>query len=678
MSLKAELQTWANALAAYEKQDFNSALGLFEHIADTSRIFFNLGLIHATLGGHEQAVAYFDQAVNLDPFFAVAFFQSGVSQFLLGRYAEAKRDFDDAYLYLRGNDLIDYEQLGLKFKLFLCEILFNRGLASIYLGQYGEGMQDLVAAQRKKRSPEHDVIDEACTDRGEGYTVFSVPVGVLFRPAQTKLENLETKDYLGQAKVVAASDANDLFIGFSGTRKLEAFAGSSRSGSSLSKTRRNAHNRSKTSAARLEGSVDGMAGPFRPRGSPVTSDRGTQRSQTADAALQTSASTLVAPSPRENASPARLQLPTPPPSDEQHAASVPARPPRPAAEPFQLSGAPSNVRKPLGIASSRDDIDEYYSHPVLPLDIPRSSSPTAILPASSSRSLLRLTDLPRLASSGFTPLAPLSSQPSTAHPLELDRVANGQHRPARPSNPQPRSGSASASGSDSSFLCRDNSGSSTTSRRQGVQVTFAPHSTAPPGPGQVGRQGRLAVASALNGDAGVGGHPGLLRDPSARGGPAGRNQRPPLAEQKSTLDAVGEGMLGLSLHGNETGGVGGGGGSVLTAEEVVGLVRSASQASWGGGTIRDREEMVKVRVKLRFKGDVRGMSILADFSLATFLERVHAKFDCKTKLSVKFKDWEGALVSVLDVDDWESAMDQAREAADGRPEGKLEIFLGED
>lgn len=42
--------------------------------------------------------------------------------------------------------------------------------------------------------------------RKQGYTVFSIPVGVLYRPNAAKVKNLKTKDYLGKARVVLASD----------------------------------------------------------------------------------------------------------------------------------------------------------------------------------------------------------------------------------------------------------------------------------------------------------------------------------------------------------------------------------------------------------------------------------------------------------------------------------------
>ncbi|QRV98858.1 neutrophil cytosol factor 2 [Ceratobasidium sp. AG-Ba] len=203
LSLKAELEAWANALSAYDAQDFPQALQLFEPIADTSRILTNIGLILATLGEHERAVENFLYATELDNYLAIAYFQAGVSLFLLNRFDEAFEQFDSAFMWLRGNQAINYEQLGLNFRLYLAEILFNRGLCLLNLGRVSEGLADLQAAQKEKVTPEHDVVDEALRDDGDGYTVFSIPVGILFRPNPNKIKNLQTKDYLGKAKLIS-------------------------------------------------------------------------------------------------------------------------------------------------------------------------------------------------------------------------------------------------------------------------------------------------------------------------------------------------------------------------------------------------------------------------------------------------------------------------------------------
>ncbi|KAH7077942.1 hypothetical protein BKA63DRAFT_275130 [Paraphoma chrysanthemicola] len=217
MSLKQEIETWVAALASYDNNEFDEALKTFDGISDTSKILFNCGVIHATLGEHEKAVDCYQRAVRLDQYLAVAYFQQGVSNFLMGDFEEALANFNDTLLYLRGNNNIDYEQLGLKFKLYSCEVLFNRGLCYIYLQQRDAGLQDLSFAAKEKVVPDHDVIDEAINEAAEGYTVFSIPVGIVYRPNEAKVKNLKTKDYLGKARLVAASDRANAFTGFAGS-----------------------------------------------------------------------------------------------------------------------------------------------------------------------------------------------------------------------------------------------------------------------------------------------------------------------------------------------------------------------------------------------------------------------------------------------------------------------------
>ncbi|KAF4553716.1 Hypothetical protein D9617_6g094480 [Elsinoe fawcettii] len=203
MSLRQEIETWVSALEHYDVHDYDAALYAFHQIADTSKILFNCGVIHATLGEHGKAIDCYQRSTQLDQYLAIAYFQQGVSNFLTGDFEEALANFNDTLLYLRGNRYIDYSQLGLKFKLHSCEALFNRGLCYFYLQQREAGMSDLLFASREKAVPDHNVIDEAIRDRAEGYTVFSIPVGIVYRPNEAKVKNLRTKDYLGRARLVA-------------------------------------------------------------------------------------------------------------------------------------------------------------------------------------------------------------------------------------------------------------------------------------------------------------------------------------------------------------------------------------------------------------------------------------------------------------------------------------------
>ncbi|KHO01161.1 NADPH oxidase regulator NoxR [Metarhizium album ARSEF 1941] len=217
MSLKLEIETWVAALAYYDNNEFDDAIEAFDKIADTSKILFNMGVIHATLGEHERAIECYQRATRLDKYLAVAHFQQGVSNFLLGEFEAALVSFNDTLLYLRGNVMIDYAQLGLLFKLYSCEVLFNRGLCYIYLQQKAVGMKDLTFAAQEKVVEDHNVIDEAISEEAEGYTVFSIPVGVVYRPNEAKVRNLKAKDYLGKARLVATSDRSNAFTGFTGS-----------------------------------------------------------------------------------------------------------------------------------------------------------------------------------------------------------------------------------------------------------------------------------------------------------------------------------------------------------------------------------------------------------------------------------------------------------------------------
>lgn len=278
MSLKQEIETWVAALTAYDNNEFDEALKEFDAISDTSKILFNCGVIHATLGEHEKAVDCYQRAVRLDQYLAVAYFQQGVSNFLMGDFEEALANFNDTLLYLRGNNNIDYEQLGLKFKLYSCEVLFNRGLCYIYLQQKDAGMQDLSFAAKEKVVPDHDVIDEAINEAAEGYTVFSIPVGIVYRPNEAKVKNLKTKDYLGKARLVAASDRQNAFTGFAGSeiKKMASAAKDDRTEDKISYAATNLVKPELQSRARQQSEPPMQRNMFPPTPPPESDSRGSK------------------------------------------------------------------------------------------------------------------------------------------------------------------------------------------------------------------------------------------------------------------------------------------------------------------------------------------------------------------------------------------------------------------
>ncbi|TGZ82334.1 hypothetical protein EX30DRAFT_370987 [Ascodesmis nigricans] len=216
MSFKQEIETWIVALEYLDNEDYVMAIRVFENISDTSKICFNIGMIYATIGKHHEAVESFSRAVTFDSFFAVAYFQMGVCNFILERYRDAMADFNDALLYFRGSSCIKYEQVGLQHHLYTCEVLFNRGLCYLKDRQRELGMRDLEFASHEKQTMDHHVIDDAIRDHAIGYTVFSLPPGLVFRPDPTKVRNLPAKDFLGKARLIATIDASNSHTEFTG------------------------------------------------------------------------------------------------------------------------------------------------------------------------------------------------------------------------------------------------------------------------------------------------------------------------------------------------------------------------------------------------------------------------------------------------------------------------------
>ncbi|THU89357.1 hypothetical protein K435DRAFT_678103 [Dendrothele bispora CBS 962.96] len=551
MSLKAELETWAAALKAYDEEDFEKSLDLFSRIADSSKILTNMGLIYATLGEHEAAVEKFIEATGLDNYLAVAYFQCGVSNFLLARYDLAYKDFDEALLYLRGNQAINYEQLGLKFRLFSAEVLFNKGLSQIYLGRMEEGLQDMQEAKREKATDEHNVIDDAIADRGEGYTVFSIPVGVLYRPSEKKLKNAGAKSYMGKPVLIAAADSRDAFTGFTGSTNL------------------------KGGVTPTGVYVDNNAFP----------GDGLGRSATAPAAL---------PKPIGDSEPRAMNL-----TRANTTLNVPSNARERIGGSDSPSSAPSLSRSNTAIAPKGSPM----GGPVRGLSVRKPNSPggAGAPPPPQKESGPRLTEFydDFVDSYGDT-----SDQPP---PLPTNTAGVGAGGPGG-GGPPDRIAAWARSNANPNNL--------------------------PPTTGVMRSGSRSAPTSNYA--------------PSSYGGASVRRK--------------------LTRRGTSR-----------AASSRIQSTYEEEEEGYGSGEYEDGPfELIKIRVKLHYKDDVRGMALTPDTPFEEFMEKVTNKFGKGFGgLGLKFKDEDGGKVTLQDESDYDLAIETAREASKGKPEGKLEIWCSD-
>ncbi len=142
--------------------------------------WFNQGVALANLGLHEQAIAFFDDAIKIKPDFYDAWRNRGVALLQLGRYGEANASFNTAFNQIskfqikpddykawfnRGVALANLRQFeqaiaswdnAVKLKPDLHEAWYNRGVALANLGQWEEALVSYNNAIKFK-SDDHEI-----------------------------------------------------------------------------------------------------------------------------------------------------------------------------------------------------------------------------------------------------------------------------------------------------------------------------------------------------------------------------------------------------------------------------------------------------------------------------------------------------------------------------------------
>ncbi|XP_066453555.1 neutrophil cytosol factor 2 [Eleutherodactylus coqui] len=218
MALAETMRLWSEGVAAADKEDWNNALKSFTAIIDPrSKICFNIGCCHLVLGDLHGAEQAFTSTIEKDKHLAVGYFQHGSVLYKKGKYDQALQDWSRCFTELRGNQLIDYKILGLTFKLYSCEILYNIALAYTKVGNWAKAEESLILALSQKVEPRHGTkIEKAMQEilKQKDFLPITMPKGRLFQPSEKFVEQLEKKDYLGKALVVASVVDKDSFSGF--------------------------------------------------------------------------------------------------------------------------------------------------------------------------------------------------------------------------------------------------------------------------------------------------------------------------------------------------------------------------------------------------------------------------------------------------------------------------------
>ncbi|KAG9332963.1 hypothetical protein JZ751_013992 [Albula glossodonta] len=215
MSFVSTIRQWDDGVAHADRGDLASALKVLAGVEDiNSKIFFNIGCLNLINEDLDAAEKAFDDSIRKDEHLAVSFFQRGITFYKKLKFEESLGDFRNAFTELRGNQLIDYNPLGLRYKLYACEVLHNVALTYAQLGQWEKAQENLLTALSLKTEAKHGHIDQALESKQKLFDLVQIQPGALFRPNKHVVAELEKKDYLGKAKVVASIIPKDDFSGF--------------------------------------------------------------------------------------------------------------------------------------------------------------------------------------------------------------------------------------------------------------------------------------------------------------------------------------------------------------------------------------------------------------------------------------------------------------------------------
>ncbi|KFV48964.1 Neutrophil cytosol factor 2, partial [Gavia stellata] len=217
MSLVETIRLWQEGVCAADGKQWRAALDAFTAVQNPpAKICFNIGCIHLVLGQLAEAEEAFTRSIGCDKHLAVAYFQQKTVFYQRQNHEKAIEDFKEALAQLRGNELIDYKILGLRYRLFACEILYNIALVYATMENWKKAEEHLTLAMSMKSEPQHNKIDRAMEAilKQKLCELVAIPTGKLFRPNEKQVAQLEKKDYLGKAMVVASVVDKDDFSGF--------------------------------------------------------------------------------------------------------------------------------------------------------------------------------------------------------------------------------------------------------------------------------------------------------------------------------------------------------------------------------------------------------------------------------------------------------------------------------
>ena len=208
-----QLSQWNAAYNEFLNKNYAKALEVYEGISHLSRIAFNMGSIYCLLTDYENAIKCFTKSILSDEYQLVSLFQRGNLYFSMSVLDMAVQDYTRMLEIL--HDDCNYSQIGLEYKLYIAEVLFNRALCYLGLEEREKAQQDLIDA---KSAAVLSIHYKSIEQVGFYSQIFMMKSGIQFTIPSYKTENLSAKTYLQNAKSIRGTESN--FLGFIGSAPM--------------------------------------------------------------------------------------------------------------------------------------------------------------------------------------------------------------------------------------------------------------------------------------------------------------------------------------------------------------------------------------------------------------------------------------------------------------------------
>eukprot|EP00794_Sanderia_malayensis_P016250 gene16250-17891_t len=224
MSSAEDIEIWDNAVNTYESGLMKDSIEMFLSMGTiSSKISYNIGCAHLTLNDTANALKNFKCAVEKDCHLAIGYFMTGICRYKLGSLKNAFDDFEATIRCMRGNKMVDYKQIGMKYQLHEYEVLLNGAAMMSKLGDKDKAKSILLKyIQANEGEKSQEKIQKSLDMLQRGHDInCSIPGIAVFKPPAHAVKNLKKKDYLGKAKVLYSADPTDKDAGFSGLKLLQ-------------------------------------------------------------------------------------------------------------------------------------------------------------------------------------------------------------------------------------------------------------------------------------------------------------------------------------------------------------------------------------------------------------------------------------------------------------------------